>query len=284
MHAQIIDIDYASKKHHGFLLASDLHIGSKAHDRDLCIAEFERAKENGYQIMLNGDWGEFIISGDRKRYHPGGDKYNRDNPINRTIDEAVEFLTPYAYNIVFIGCGNHEVSVSKFHGLDVTQALIALLNHKTGSNIRHGQYRGMVRFQFHRNNEGGRRSVTMAYNHGQGGSSEITRGTIGIDRMMKMHDAQIFWSGHSHTKVCMPCENMISMNAAGDIITKERKGIITGAYVKTSHQYDAQIDGYGINYGEERMRTIQSTGGYFLTFDVSYIGKEPIIKTRVVEP
>lgn len=284
MHSQIIDIDYTEQKHHGFLLASDLHIGSKAHDMELCKHEFDKAVELGYQIMMNGDWGEFIISGDRKRYHPGGDKYNRDNQINRTIDEAVEFLTPYAQNIVFIGHGNHEVSVSKFHGIDVTQSLIALLNHKTGSNIKHGQYRGMVRFQFG-DKSGHRRSVTMAYNHGQGASAEITRGTIGINRMMSAYDAQIFWTGHSHTKLVMPCENMVAMSASGEILTKERKGIITGAYVKTVHEYDAQEEGYGINFGEERCRIIQSTGGYFLTFDVSTkTGGEVVIKTRVVEP
>lgn len=284
MHAQIIDIDYQEKPHNGFLLASDLHIGSKGHDIDLCRAEFDKAVNHGYQILINGDWGEFIISGDRKRYHPGGDKYNADNPINRTIDEAVEFLTPYAKSIVFIGHGNHEVSVSKFHGLDVTQSLIALLNHKTGSNIKHGQYRGMVRFQFHCGKNGKRCSVTMAYNHGQGASAEITRGAIGLNRMMSSYDAQIFWTGHSHTKLCLPCENVVAMSANGDIITKERKGIVTGAYVKTVHTYDAQAEGYGISYGEERMRTIQSTGGYFLTFDAHRSGNDITIKTRVVEP
>ena len=284
MHSQIIDIDYTEQKHHGFLLASDLHIGSKAHDLELCRHEFDKAVELGYQIMINGDWGEFVISGDRKRYHPGGDKYNRDNQINRTIDEAVEFLTPYAQNIVFIGHGNHEVSVSKFHGIDVTQSLIALLNHKTGSNIKHGQYRGMVRFHVHDNNRH-RRSITMAYNHGQGASAEITRGTIGINRMMSAYDADIFWTGHSHTKMCLPCENIVSMIKSGAIVTRERKGIITGAYVKTVHEYDAQEDGYGINFGEEWCRTIQSTGGYFLTFDISNNhGGETVIKTRVVEP
>jgi hypothetical protein len=280
LHSQTIVFDYTEQKHFGLFLASDLHIGSKAHNREQLKYEFDRALALGYMIAINGDWGEFIISGDRKRYHPSADKYSSDNPINDTIDEAFEFLKPYAKNIIFIGCGNHEVSMSKFHATDVTRTLIALLNHATGSDIKHGQYRGFLRLMFTRGGNGGNFSYDLCYNHGQGG-----RGFVGLDKMMLHYQSDFVWQGHSHTKAVLPCENIVYMNRRGDITTKERKAIITGAYVKPVNQYDATETGYKISYGEECMRGIQSTGGYFLTFDCYRTENDAgAARVRVVEP
>lgn len=269
MHIHVIENNYNIGDSFGYLLASDLHIGSPAHDSSLLKREFDRAKELGFKILINGDWGEFIMNGDRKRYTPSHDVYGADNYINRIIEECIETLKPYADIIEFIGCGNHEVSVQKFHNFDPTQNLIFALNRECGTNIKHGQYCGFTRFKYSHASGGRVRSKIMYYNHGQGGTAEISKGAIDINRHMTTKDADIIWIGHKHTKLLLPCETQYKLNKENNLTFRKRAGFISGAYVKQGSVYDAKSNGYKINYGEERMRGVQSTGGIFIEHEIT---------------
>lgn len=273
MHSQKIERDYKDKKEFYTFLCSDLHFGNKGQDLQLLKKEFDRAKDLDAVIMINGDWGEFIMSGDRKRYTPGGDKYSADNACNRTIEEAFNFLKDYAENIAFIGCGNHEVSVSKFHNFDPTQTLVTMLNIEKKTNIQHGQYCGFITLSY-AHSGGCVRGKKIYYNHGQGGSAEVTKGIIDLNRHLHTKESDIVWIGHKHTKLVLPCEPVLYQNQSGTICERQRVGIITGAYSKNISEYDANKTGYKVNFGEERMRSLQSTGGVLMKHYIQGQGHE----------
>ena len=269
MQSCIIEQDYSKQKQFEYFLCSDIHFGSTGQDKSLLKKDFDDAKRRGAMIFINGDWGDFIMSGDRKRYSPSADAYGTDNNINMTINEAFDFFSEYVDNIAMIGTGNHETSVSRFHHFDPTQQLIYSLNKAHKSKIIHGQYSGFIMLRYMHGKNGRVRAYTIYYNHGQGGTAEISKGTIDINRHMTTKDADLIWLGHKHTKILLPSEYIIGVNRVGEIVERERAGIITGAYVKIANKYDAMKKGYKMDYGEERMRGLQATGGAYLKIDLS---------------
>lgn len=264
MHSQIIKIDYSKKKEHYHFLCSDLHFGNKGQNRKALKQDFDKARELGAHIYINGDWGDFILSGDRKRYTPSSDAYGTDNNVNMTINDAYDFLSEYVDLIQLIGTGNHEVSCQRYNNFDPTQQLIYSLNKTHKTQIQHGQYCGFITLRYEHGNNRSVKSRKIFYNHGQGGTSEVTKGTIDINRHLTSKMCDILWLGHKHTKVLLPCEPLLDVDQNGNIYSRERVGIITGAYLNVFGQYDAMKKGYIINYGEERMRGLQSTGGAFI--------------------
>lgn len=267
MDVTVIEQSYEGTTNFNYFLCSDLHFGNKAQNKKLLQSDFEKAKELDAKILINGDWGDFIQPSDRKRYVASGDTYGTDNHVNKTIEEAYKFLLPYSKQIVLIGTGNHEASQAKYNGIDVTQALIYMLNEKGGS-IKHGQYSGFIRFLYRYKKGNFLPSKIMYYNHGQGGSAEISKGTIDLNRHFNSKLCDICWLGHKHTKIIMPCEPYLSITQKNDIYQVSRLGIITGCYLNNYGMYNAQKEGYKLSFGEERMRTLQGQGGVFLNHQV----------------
>jgi hypothetical protein len=185
-----------------------------------------------------------------------------------TINDAYDFLSYYVKQIVFIGCGNHEVSVQKFNNFDPTQQLIYSLNKQHKTEIQHGQYCGFVVLRY-AHNGANVSTYKIYYNHGQGGTAEISKGTIDLNRHMTTKNADLIWIGHKHTKVLLPSEYIMDVDQTGKIYERERAAMVTASYLNISGQYDAMKQGYKINYGEERMRGLQSTGGIFMRHTIN---------------
>jgi hypothetical protein len=67
--------------------------------------------------------------------------------------------------------------------------------------------------------------------------------------------------GHKHKRWAIETEPEEGLTNAGNLYTRKRWAIMTGCYGKVSGETDATKDGYRINFGEERMRSKQRTGG-----------------------
>jgi hypothetical protein len=280
MQACKIDIDYSKQKEFWFFYTSDHHTGHKEQDKELLKEEFDEAKKRKAMIFINGDWGDFIMSGDRKRYTPSSDAYGTDNNVNLTINEAYDFYSNYIEFIELIGSGNHEATVSKFHNFDPTQQLIYSLNKEHKTKIKHGQYSGFIVLNFH-DKKSRVRQLVIYYNHGQGGKAEITKGTIDLNRHLTTKQADIIWIGHKHTKVALPSEPVLCVDKKQNIYTKNRWAIITGSYLSQFKQYDAMKKGYRVSFGEEKMRTLQGAGGIFMKVTVHGTNSDLKIKFEV---
>lgn len=200
---------------------------------------------------------------DIKRYSRGSDIGDTDGKINEAIEKAESLFLPYVNNIDVIGFGNHEVSVLKYHHIDVIRMLIGFLNRKRDPSlppIRHGGYTGYIRFVFEGPEKTLCRKFDIFYNHGQGGSAEVTDGIIDAKRRLYTR-ADLIWLGHKHKRWAIEIDPEEGLSDKGNIYIKKRWAVMTGTYSKSAGETNSTKDGYKINFGDEKMRTKQRTGG-----------------------
>jgi len=283
MRTTIIEQQYASGDSFNYYFMSDLHLDSPEHDRKLLIRELDYALSKKASIFIGGDIFDFLLNGDRKRYTPSRNKYGaEDAAVNFALEEAYTTLKPYAKNIKVVLCGNHEVSMMKFHSIDPLVILICKLNELEGVHIEYLGYQGYIRLAYKYKKGASAQSFDIKAHHGTGGSSEITKGTITLSRFMNAHIADLYWSGHTHTKVVLPDENCTYLDQYGNINVRSRKGLITGAYVHASQYepstHNGQAKPYHVSYGDLK-RTLQSTGSILM--EQTFVNKEEMI-TRII--
>lgn len=270
MRAVTIRKEYHVGDEFNLFLCSDIHLEAPDHDRDLFIKEMKNAVKCNADILIGGDVFDMILPGDRKRYTSSRNKYeDTDAIINLALEEAVELLKPFAKNIKVILCGNHDDAVTKYHSVDIVALLIYELNKLDGVHIEYLGYSGFIKYFFKYKKGAASFAIDINATHGTGGAAVVSKGTIGLQRQMTANIADIYWSGHTHTKVVLPDDVCSYCNEKGGIGYKSRKGIITGAYVNPVEQQQTTRGNkprpYNVNYGD-RMRAYQSTGGVMIKF------------------
>lgn len=181
------------------VLMSDLHFDNPKADRELLKKWLKRAREEGAKVMINGDF--FCLM--QGKYDPRGSKtdilpqHMGPNYLNLVVDEAVEWWTPYADLLLFVGYGNHETAILKRQEIDVLKMFASQLNAKAGTNILTGAYEGWVLIQGEL--QGKFKSYKMKYHHGFGGGGPATKGVIQNHRLDSYVDgADCIWMGHVH--------------------------------------------------------------------------------------
>ena len=256
-------------------LASDLHCDDKLFDIDRWRTDAENAKKEGARINLNGDILGLILPGDRKRYTRGNDLGDVDDKIGEAVDIAENALVPYADHIDVIGTGNHETAVLKHHSVDATKLLIGFLNRGRKHTIKHGGYTGFIRYVFEHEAGGHSLAYDIYYNHGQG-AGEVTDGMIGLKRRQYIR-ADLIWLGHVHKNLSGFLAPEIGLSHTGQLYEAEKRGVITGTYLRNYKKTDASENGYILDYAEERMRVPQGRGGAMVRLTLRRDG----IKARV---
>lgn len=252
-------------------LLSDMHIGSAFVDYGNLKADLDRARALNARISINGDVFDFILPKDSKRFEPTTlhpDLRGRTDVVNASIELAVKILSPYADLIDFIGCGNHETVISKYHSVDAIKILIHELNAHYNGKIEFGGYTGWLVYQFARNTE--RWSYKISYHHGSGGQSPMSKGMGGFYRKSTWIDgADCIWHGHQHNKT-VDRDVVQTLDQQHRLKHIERLRIMTGSYMDTyreQSQADYQKNGRVANYAEEWNVAPQSHGGVFVRLD-----------------
>ena len=87
-------------------LFSDIHWDSPDCDKETLMQHLNYCRLDGRYILINGDFFDAILLGDKKRATPSVIEH-KDNQLNVKINEAYEFLKPYQKNILFIGAVDH---------------------------------------------------------------------------------------------------------------------------------------------------------------------------------
>jgi hypothetical protein len=193
-----------------YLYISDLHLDSFECDRQFLKRLLNIARERMAHVLIFGD----VFDAMGGKYDPRTNKghikpeYQKENYFDLIVEDAVNFLKPYADLIKFISIGNHEYSVTKRHEINLIKHLIKGL----GTEIDYGEYTGFIRFRFSRGG-GGRSSKVMYYSHGTGGNSPVTRGVIKTNRRSAMIDADYFLSGHIHQSWEVPIPRVRLLNS-----------------------------------------------------------------------
>jgi hypothetical protein len=245
------------------LLLSDLHWDNPKCDRDLLLKHLDEAKQKNATILINGDL--FCLMQGRK--DPRGNKsdirpeHNESDYLDRVINTAVEFFTPYAEHIAVIGKGNHEESIHKYAETDPLCRFTDLLNlvARPNQNVYLGGYGGWIRFMFDRESSHDPKTFKMKYFHGSGGGGAVTKGMISNQRRQAhIQGAHIIWTGHIHENVtAVFCSEFL--NAAGNIEIMETEHITTSTY---KEEYATGHSGWHV----ERGAPPKPLGGSWLEF------------------
>jgi len=208
----VLRIDYRPEKGTDsiwFLLRSDAHHDNAHTDLEMERRHLEEAKRKDALILDNGDLhcamqGRWDKRADRSAMRP---EYQFGNYLDRLVDAAVEFYTPYAPNWCMMGLGNHETAILKHHETNLTERTVERLKLKGAVNLHSCGYAGWVRLTITAPNTRKAASLWIYRHHGYGGGGPVTRGTIQTSRMaVYLPDADVVWTGHTHDQWIMPIE------------------------------------------------------------------------------
>ncbi len=248
-------------------LFSDVHFDSPDCDRETLKKHLDYCLKDGRYILINGDFFDMIILGDRKRATPHH-IINTDNQLNVKLNEAYEFLKPYQQNILFFGRGNHEESIMKYNGLDVLEMLTTMLNMGSEHKILYGNYTNFLRFTFKEKNRNEYNYDIYAH-HGCGGSAPATKGMLDFGALAKGINADLIWLGHKHNSLIDYSSPVMHIDRNGDVILKNRQCIETPSYQKgRTIDYNANFAERFYNhtalsgFGEVNLRCAGGKKGY----------------------
>jgi hypothetical protein len=180
---------------------SDIHIDNPKCNRELLKEHFDLCLERDAMICIFGDLfclmqGKYDKRRNKSAIMPAhmGEDY-----IDLVINEAAEFLKPYAKNILLITTGNHESKVSNNLETNILARFIERLNLIAESQIKHGAYDGYFTLQFKgQGSTTTARALQCGYSHGRWGGI-VTKGVMAAQRHSSyMPDCDIHFSGHTH--------------------------------------------------------------------------------------
>lgn len=246
-----------------FLICSDVHFGESACDVKAFKADLKKARERNARIIIDGDLMGMILPKDQKRYSPSVTKNSIlpfDAVINETISELAEILLPYADLIDMIGMGNHEVSIVKYHSIDVISMLIRELSRGGKFTGSHGGITGFLRYQF--DCCGHRKPFVIHYHHGAGGSAPMSKGMIGMQRTKIQWLADMYIAGHCHNR-WSDSDSLVCLNSKGTIEVKDRRTVKSGNY-RLSYPLQDQKTAANIDYTELFQAQVKPIGGVFV--------------------
>lgn len=207
--AIVVRMKYTSGDKFRFLLSSDHHYDSKMCRRDVLKRDLKDAVEHNAGIFMFGDLFDVMQNREdpRRAYSALSDAYKEDNYLDLVREDGQSFYSPYKQNTILMSEGNHESNVTRRQGTSLIKNLVENLNlaQPESPDIFAGEYTGWVFFRFQNESGGGRFTIKMYFNHGQGGSAPVTRGTIKASRRgLTIPDADIIVSGHTHERWLFP--------------------------------------------------------------------------------
>lgn len=239
------------------LVCSDIHFDSPQCDREKLEKHFKEADV----ISIKGDFFD-LMQGQydpRKNYSDIMPQYKGANYLDLVINDAIEFLRPYAHKIAMIGYGNHETGILKRQNTDPISRLVIQLNRELGTNIQIGSYQGFLVFRFRQvKREGTRGTCVIYYHHGNGGNARRSKGILSnqIDGFLAP-DADIICKGHDHNKWHDPSNVRLKLDKTYSVVHSAQHVLRLGSY-KTSK----------INHGWEVEKGFlpSKLGGWFVNF------------------
>lgn len=250
-------------------VGSDIHLDNLKCNRKKLKDDLEEAKEQNALIFLNGD----ILCLMQGKYDPRSKKsalrpeyVGSGNYLDNVLDDATKFLLPYAENILLMGKGNHETSVSNRIELDILGLLVSRINDKAKTNIQLGAYRGYFTLNFI---ESGRHHpITIGYSHGNFGGN-ITKSSLSVSRNASiMPDCDIMLTGHTHDSFHIPHAIYSRETQSKRVRVKNQHHIKTGTYKE-------EFDG-GQGWAVEKIAFPKVIGGAFVQFKIRKEGRPKI--------
>lgn len=184
-----------------YLYCADVHFDSKHCDRAMFKRHLEEAKADDTLVFCFGDFFDAMQSRTDKRGSKSAvlPEHQTSRYWNALIEEAADWLEPYAKNIAVLSDGNHETAIRKHLEIDILDLLVNLLNARTGSTIQHMPYSGYIHHYYCNPQGGGGRNIQTFYHHGHGGGGVVTKGVLGTARKgAYVRGCDLIVQGHIH--------------------------------------------------------------------------------------
>lgn len=128
-------------------------------------------------------------------------EHNVPHYFDAVVEDAADWLAPYARNLFVLAQGNHETAMTNRHEFNPIERLIGLLNASTRSRVYNGGYSGFLVFAFAAQGASERArvsSVVVNYHHGAS-SGKTTSNILSHERRAAfLPDADILVTGHAH--------------------------------------------------------------------------------------
>ena len=269
------------KRQHTYLLISDIHLDSPLCERELLKNHLDQALEKDAMICIFGDLLDVMATfGDKRMQREDVDPQfivKGRSYLDLVCEYAIEFLRPYAKNILIISKGNHEYTIEKFHNSDPLYRIVGTLNQLCETNIQLGSYRGYIWFHYYRGKRGNGNVIrkTMHYHHGFGGSAKESKGVMAVNKEVRKYpDAHYLVRGHTHQKWYDPSTSRERLYRNGRVYMDCIKYIQLGSYKNGA----TETDGWEVqkNFDPTKM------GGWWLEHHLSRVGTGGVIKVEDV--
>lgn len=226
------------------LLRSDAHWDSPMNDYRKETKHLKLAQELNAPIIDHGDM--FDVMGGKKdpRRSESGVKpeHKVDHYFDAVRDSALDYYAPFADNFAVLGEGNHESSVRRHHGVDMTGYMCNRLSEIAPGKAYNGRYAGYVLFTFKVHNTVSH-TIIMKRHHGSGGAAPVTKGVIKAQRRAIYYsDADLVVTGHIHD---------------GWLVQHAHEAINDAGIVSRRVQYHISIPGY-----KGSPETYSNSGGF----------------------
>jgi hypothetical protein len=251
-----------------YLLTGDEHWDSPECYIGLLHNHLKQAKEREALWITNGDFFEAISTRNDPRGSKGTLRKQQVgvNYLDRLVEDGAEEFRPYADSLVYMGTGNHDQAITIKCETDIGKRFAdAMSAAKTPGlpPVYRSGYTGWIRFEFEKQNGGGRSSLDMKLEHGTGGNSPVTKGTIQAQRRMSRIDgATFFVSSHIHEQWALSGVVERLNAVTGQVQEHKVKHIQLGSYKR-----DFRTDGCG-TWWTMKSGATKPIGGMWLHFYV----------------
>jgi hypothetical protein len=268
-HALIIKHTFKTGWEQWYLLTGDEHWDSPECYIQLLHKHLKQAKERNALWINNGDFWEAISSKDDRRGSKETliPKHNKGNYLDRLVDDGIDEFRPYLNMLVQMGTGNHEQTITSRRETDLVQRFIDKANDKDIRGdlppIKRAGYTSWVRFMFQRGGAGGARRLShaMKLEHGTGGNSPVTKGTIQTNRRAaRTEGATFFVSSHIHEQW-----NLSGIVETLNITTSKVEQRLTKHVQVGSYRRDFSEEGAG-TWIMQKSGTPKPVGGTWIRF------------------
>lgn len=232
------------------LCLSDLHVESKKARLNLLKEHLNQALKSKSLVFMFGDILD-LMGHDRDPRSGKSDipKHLAETDYFDKVEEfATKFFLPYKDIIVLMANGNHEENVIKRHSTDILKRVAKNIG---GSVIYSFKMDGWIRFVFQQQSAMNRK-CDLFWNHFNTGG-QVTKGMIGTNRRASQIKADIFVTGHIHTKFTLP-DSRIQLGKSGKETEKKVLHIQLPSYKKAS------------SWERSKQLYASAKGGYWIEF------------------
>lgn len=220
-------------KNQTFLLISDVHFDSVYCERKLLKETLDEALEKDAIVLFNGDFFDLMQGKNDRRGSKSNirKEYLGDNYFDLVIQDAYDFLKPYAKIIAIMADGNHETAITKHNETNPLDRLCYILRKEAGSPVEHTGYQSWVAVRLKLDKDT-YQSFIIKMHHGAGGNARVTKGVIEHNRMSTyVHGADLIWLAHTHTQYAMhSTTERISRNGDWKVMLDKVYHIRTGCW------------------------------------------------------